>query len=615
MKNIYACLITLIFCLSFNADFSSGADIPWQMFCHDMKHTCRSPYFGPNGSAIKIRWSYKTAGAIYSSPAIAADGTIYFGTEDLGSSNGNVYAINPDGTFKWSYDTTGEVHSSPAIGLNGTIYIGADNAQFYAFKANGTTAFKKLMGGAISSSPVIDPDGNIYVGCDDNKLWSFADDGTVRWAYTTGDDIVSSPAVGSDGIIYFGSKDGKVYALYLDGSLKWSFDTGDEIISTPSIGPTYVIYIGIGNVDNYLLALNPDGTERWRFEAGSYITSCPGIGSDGTIYFGCLDGYIYAVNPDGTQRWTHSVASAMHSSPAIGADGAIHFGTYNGYLYAVDSDGAYKFKLSFGDEVYASPAIAPDGTMYVCTRDRFIYAIEGDEVPTLTPTKTPTITATPSMTPTITVTPGDDTDPPTVSIISPSNGATVSGIVDIRIKADDESGILSTEVQLNDGPWNDCTVGTTDSYWHFNWDTLHYSGQSVTIKARATDASTNFNVGVSAKVIVSVLYTAPGVEIMSNEESYTVGDMIEIAVRVDNPSLDTVDLYAALLAGTTLLWYPMWNDIPYPTVVDEEIWFETIASFTCVPEIPPGNYSFYAAITQNRTYEVIDIDSVTIRIE
>jgi hypothetical protein len=37
-------------------------------------------------------WEFETSNGILSSPAIAADGTIYIGSDD-----GNLYAINPDG--------------------------------------------------------------------------------------------------------------------------------------------------------------------------------------------------------------------------------------------------------------------------------------------------------------------------------------------------------------------------------------------------------------------------------------------------------------------------------------------------------------------------------------
>jgi hypothetical protein len=42
---------------------------------------------------IPLKWSYLTGGSVNSSPAIGADGTIYFGSGDA-----CLYAVNPDGT-------------------------------------------------------------------------------------------------------------------------------------------------------------------------------------------------------------------------------------------------------------------------------------------------------------------------------------------------------------------------------------------------------------------------------------------------------------------------------------------------------------------------------------
>jgi hypothetical protein len=71
-------------------------DSPWPMFHHDLQHTGRSPYIGPDVPTLK--WSYVTGGVIHSSPALGADETIYVGSNDY-----KLYAINPNGTLKWSY--------------------------------------------------------------------------------------------------------------------------------------------------------------------------------------------------------------------------------------------------------------------------------------------------------------------------------------------------------------------------------------------------------------------------------------------------------------------------------------------------------------------------------
>ena len=62
------------------------ADTPWPMFRHDLQHTGRSAYAGPETPGLK--WSVTTGHFVISSPAIGADGTIY-----VGSFDNNLYAI------------------------------------------------------------------------------------------------------------------------------------------------------------------------------------------------------------------------------------------------------------------------------------------------------------------------------------------------------------------------------------------------------------------------------------------------------------------------------------------------------------------------------------------
>lgn len=77
--------------------------------------------FNTNGSAGPV---WRTAGAVKSSPAIAADGSII-----VGSADGFVYSFNPDGTTNWTCDTSDAIHfQSPLIDSEGTIYISDDGA-------------------------------------------------------------------------------------------------------------------------------------------------------------------------------------------------------------------------------------------------------------------------------------------------------------------------------------------------------------------------------------------------------------------------------------------------------------------------------------------------------
>jgi hypothetical protein len=50
----------------------------------------------------------------------------------VGSDDGKLFAINPDGTEKWTFSTGDTVRSSPAIGFDGTIYVGSYDGRLYA---------------------------------------------------------------------------------------------------------------------------------------------------------------------------------------------------------------------------------------------------------------------------------------------------------------------------------------------------------------------------------------------------------------------------------------------------------------------------------------------------
>lgn len=331
---------------------------PWPMFHHDMRHTGQSEYIGAQIGNLK--WKYRTGKDIYSSPAIDSDGTIYIGSYD-----GYIYAINPDGTLKWKYATGRSIYSSsPAIGSSGTIYIGSFDGYLYAINRDGTLKWKYMTGSRIYSSPTIDVGGIIYVGAID-YLYAINPDGALEWRYKTIEDIYSSPAISEDGTIYVSTEYGYLFAINSDGALKWKSKVGFTPYSSPVISEDGTIYVG--SQDYYLYAFNSDGSLKWKYKTESAINSSPGISSDGIIYIGSNDRYLYAINPNGTLKWKHYTGKRISaSSPAIGLDGTIYIGSSADYFYAINPDGTLKWKYtSYGYEFYSSPAIGTDGTIYV----------------------------------------------------------------------------------------------------------------------------------------------------------------------------------------------------------------------------------------------------------
>ena len=338
------------------------------------------------------KWAFQTEGSVSSSPAIGDDGTVYVGSSDF-----NLYAINPDGTQKWAFQTEGSVSSSPAIGDDGTVYVGSADFNLYAINPDGTQKWAFLTGGGIRafSSPAIGADGTVYVGSDDFNLYAINPDGTQKWVFATGSPVRSSPAIGTDGTLYVGSPDFNLYAINPDGTQKWAFPTFGGVFSSPAIGADGTVYVG--STDSNLYAINPDGTQKWILGAQDVglpptaVVSSPAIGVDGTIYVGAdgpsspeSGGFLLAINPDGTLKWPFFTLNDVRSSPAIGADGTVYVGSFDGNLYAINPDGTQKWAFQTSSGVFSSPAIGADGTVYAGSLSfpsRFIngslYAING----------------------------------------------------------------------------------------------------------------------------------------------------------------------------------------------------------------------------------------------
>lgn len=368
----------------------------------------------PNGSPIDI----------ISSSAIAPDGTIY-----VGSGNGALYAVNPNGTLKWQYQTGGDLTGSPAIGSDGTVYIGSYDRQIYAINPEGTLQWVFPTDTVFTSSPAIASDGTIYIAgtnlddqffCPDgprnslqlSKLFALNQNGTLKWVHNViAGEVHSSPAIAKDGTIYIGSTGsfsvigtdpctahildlpsdvnpnyptgGHLYAINPDGTLIWDFKALGIVDSSPAIGLDGAVYVGSdapvdsSRTSGFIYAINPSGGLIWNTDLFGHVKSSPTIGSDGTIYIGSDKNDVFALNPlDGSIKWVYPTLDDVKSSPAIASDGTISIGSNDGSLYILNPDGTLNTRYIKEDgSVNSSPSIGTDGTVYFATGGGSLFAI------------------------------------------------------------------------------------------------------------------------------------------------------------------------------------------------------------------------------------------------
>ncbi len=278
----------------------------------------------PGDTAGEIAWTFHVPhdGDVTTSPTIASDGTIYMGSEALGS--GWFYAMNPDGSLKWP--DSAEVQDGKVV----------------------------LRGSLKNVSAALTPDESIvFISIKTEAIAINAADGSERWRRIIASKGFGSrtpnfsPVVSADGShVYFNSKDGL-----------WAFDTdtGAEVWPTPFVPP-----------------FPTSGKKREEMK------SAPALGADGTIYLGASkskkSSHFYALDPiDGSIKWAHEHTDKgryNNNQAAVGADGTVYVG-FGKILYAFEGAGngaggsIVKWQMLVPGKFDSGVIIGGPGTIYV----------------------------------------------------------------------------------------------------------------------------------------------------------------------------------------------------------------------------------------------------------
>jgi outer membrane protein assembly factor BamB len=143
-----------------------------------------------------VKWQCKIGAGTETNPSIGPDGTIYVGGLRL-------YAVNPeDGTLKWSFDPGEDqiiAKSSPAVSAEGSIYFGTnigetDGGDIVALNADGTVRWRhRIADEWVDSSPCIDENGVIYIGSSSAEPEEPYDFYGVLYAFGHGEEVNEPP--------------------------------------------------------------------------------------------------------------------------------------------------------------------------------------------------------------------------------------------------------------------------------------------------------------------------------------------------------------------------------------------------------------------------------------
>ena len=159
-------------------------------------------------SELNVRWKYRTAGVIYSVPAVTPQNEVY-----LTSMDHHLYKLDGNGRLLWKYKSKGWIKASPVIDENGRVYFGSYDRNFYAVSAVGKPLWQYKGKAQFTASAVVDAAGNLYCGDTSGTVYALDRDGKLAWEYKSPDFITADLTILPEKLLLAGSIDGILLAF------------------------------------------------------------------------------------------------------------------------------------------------------------------------------------------------------------------------------------------------------------------------------------------------------------------------------------------------------------------------------------------------------------------
>ena len=372
------------------------AVVPLEVSGADLSSNVGTADAGVN--VTRWKWRYSAGAPIYTTPAIADDGTIVFGTSDGGS--GSVYALSPDGSERWSLRDFGPAQASVAIGAgsgsNSLVYVATSPVSGSRINAvrllDGSDAGVCLgASGSGFSKPIVGGLAVVATTGDNGQLESaVALAGGTRLvtfrpaAQGTSDAFcleagapfqqTHSETVVTDGLaLYLGSQDNVLRSFVFDSTtaINWIKNPAWGVSGAVLVGDSELSALAIDGPDLFF-TVHPFGLVRAAASTGSWVP----IGADG----GVLSSFsgpalrattaLFAAGPEsapvllGLDRTNSEFSSSpteglVQGVPALGADQVAYTLTSLGILEArkLDLTVLWSGQLSMSARFRGSPIV------------------------------------------------------------------------------------------------------------------------------------------------------------------------------------------------------------------------------------------------------------------
>lgn len=341
--------------------------VPWVRIKLEKKqYATNKPFPRPDYSMnqqfafVDREWTFSSDANVISTPAVSGDLVVF------GNHQGRVDALSiNNGKVRWSFRTAGSVFSSPAVNhplpaahnpsatIRRTsppdrIVFGSTDGNVYCLNGkNGKLIWKFATGAAVLGSPLIDSNV-VYIGGSDHHIRAIdLNSGRQLWAFDgLKGPVVSKPLLYEDKLI-LGAWDTYLYALdKKTGSLIWKWTNGSAVRNLSPASCTPVAHNGVVYIvapDRYLTAIDANsGSTLWRTNQ-STVRESIGLSANGELIFAKTMNDTVVAFRTGRElqpaAWKLNAGYGYDHVPSmlVERDGEVFFGTRSGVVYCVDS--------------------------------------------------------------------------------------------------------------------------------------------------------------------------------------------------------------------------------------------------------------------------------------
>ena len=515
----------------------------------------------------------------------------------IGTNSGKVYIINQDGTIMpgWPQTvSTAYIYGSVAVGnidgdnlpeIVSTSYGSyAGGAQIKAWNQNGTTvtgwpkSVGQMRGGAVLANLDSDSAQEIIIATSAQtgqlaKAYAYNGDGTLLpgWPYSFSENnLQTTPAVGDV------NNDGINDIVVASGTKLVVLGAGGNLIASTTKGLSHTSPV-LANLDDdadleiiiseptKLSVYDYTGTLKWfrNVVEGAYNQASVGdLNNDGNleVVFAGSDStntYVYAYGKDGTPllSWPKMVAGTSNAEPILAdLDGDndldISITTSLGHINAWDLEGNVLtgFPKFTGNNIYKAHGVVDldnNGKTELVTGGEDYNVRVWDlnstynNIPTAWSVSRHDVHNS-GNTQTIIVPLIVDNTAPTVNLLLPLNGSTVSSPILVQVEATDNVGVIRVEVYNTTLPLPIRTFLTTP--YEF---LLPLSDGTYSMYAKAYDGSENVSTSSIVSFLVANIDTTPPItSITSPIQGASVSSPVTItSIASDNIGVTSMELY------------------------------------------------------------------------